>query len=370
MNVLLTDATDIFAGGEDYVLVLARHLVRRGHAVWVSARPGHLLLRKCEECSLPVVPLPYGDMMKVFGVSRLLRHALLERSIAVVHSNANYDRTCAGFASSFTPARHVAGVHSTHSIRRNITHALRNHFATAHFITDAEAGRDVLLRRDHIGPGRVTTVPIGIETDPPEARATWRAATRRSLKIDENTVVVGNVARLVPFKGHRFLLEAAAIIAREARNVLFLIVGDGELEKELKDRTAALGITGCVRFLGFRDDLRQLYPAFDLYCHSSIDLASEMFPIAILRALATGLPVVASNVGGIAAMVEEGISGHLTPAEDPSALARALIATIGDRGTLREFGRSSFALFDRRYRAERMAADVERIYMNVVGEHR
>ena len=367
MNVLLTDATDIFAGGEEYVLVLARHLARRGHAVWVSARPGHMLLRKCAECSLPVVPLPYGDMARVFGVSRLLRRALLERSIAVVHSNANYDRTCAGIATAFTPARHVAGVHSTHSIRRNITHALRNRYGTAHFITDAEAGRDVLLRRDHIAPGRVTTVPIGIDADPPEARAAWRAATRAALGIEDGTLVVGNVARLVPFKGHRFLLEAAAIVARGRPDVLFLIVGDGELEGELKERASALGIAGRVRFLGFRDDLQQLYPAFDVYCHSSIDLASEMFPIAILRALATGLPVVASSVGGIAAMVEEGISGHLTPPEDPAALARALLAAIGDRETLPAMGRASAALFERRYRADRMAADVERIYANVTG---
>jgi len=366
MNVLLTDATDIFAGGEEYVLILARHLVRRGHAVWVSARPGHLLLRKCGECSIPVVPIAYGDMGRVFGISHLLRAALLERSIAVVHSNANYDRTCAAVAASFTPARHVAGVHSTHSIRRNITHALRNRFGTAHFITDADAGRDVLLRRDHIPPDRVTTVPIGIEADPPEARAAWRRKTRSAMQIADGTVVVGNVARLVPFKGHRFLLEAAAVVARESRDVLFLIAGDGELEAELKERAAALGIAGCVRFLGFRDDLPELYPAFDIYCHSSIDLASEMFPIAILRALATGLPVVATNVGGIASMVEEGVSGHLTPPEDPEALAGALLAAIGDKEALPDLGRASAALFDRRYRAERMAADVERIYMNVV----
>ena len=369
MNVLLTDATDIFAGGEDYVLILARHLVQRGHSVWVSARPGHLLLSKCGERSLPVVPLPYGDMAKVFGVSRLLRRALLERSIAIVHSNANYDRTCAGIAAAFTPARHVAGVHSTHSIRRNVTHALRNRYGTAHFITDAEAGREVLLRRDHIRPDRVTTVPIGIEADPAESRAARRANTRHALGIADDTLVVGNVARLVPFKGHRFLLEAAAAVARERRDVLFLIAGDGELEGELKSRAEALGIAGCVRFLGFRDDLGKLYPAFDVYCHSSIDLASEMFPIAILRALATGLPVVASNVGGISAMVEEGVSGRLTPPEDPAALARAILATIADREALEEFGRASASLFERRYRAERMAADVERIYTHVVGEH-
>ena len=365
MNIILTNATDIFAGGEDYVLILARYLARRGHAVWVSARPGHLLLRKAAGASLPVVPLEYGDMSRVFAVSRALRHAILDRGIAIVHSNANYDRTCAAIAAAFTPARHVAGVHSTHSISHNLTHALRNRYGTSHFITDAEAGRDVLLREDRIPPGKVTTVPIGIESDPPEVREAYRARVRSAMGIAPGTVVIGNVARLVPFKGHRFLLEAAALVARAHPNVLFLIAGDGELEQELKARAASLGIGGAVRFLGFRDDLGELYPAFDIYCHSSIDLASEMFPIAILRALAGALPVVSTDVGGIRAMIDEGVSGHLTPAGDPDSLARGLEDLLCDGPKREAFGRASYGLFERKYHAAAMAANVEAVYNQV-----
>jgi len=370
MNVLLTDATDIFAGGEDYVLTLARSLALRGHNIWVSASPGHLLLRKCTEASLPVVPVEYGSMARVFHVSRILRRAMRERSISIVHSNANYDRTCAAIAAAASTARHVAGVHSTHSISHNITHVLRNRFGTSHFITDADAGREVLLREDGIPPGKVTTIPIGIDADPEEVRTPLRAHTRDAMGIDGKTVVVGNVARLVPFKGHRFLLEAAALVARERSDVLFLLVGDGELEAPLKAQAGALGIDRIVRFLGFRDDLRELYPAFDIYCHSSIDLASEMFPIAILRALSCALPVVSTDVGGIAAMIEEGHSGHLTPAEDPSALAHALLGLIADGGRRSAFGRASSALYERRYTAPAMAGNVEKVYRHVLEDPR
>jgi glycosyltransferase involved in cell wall biosynthesis len=289
-----------------------------------------------------------------------------EREITIVHSNANYDRTCAALAASFSRARHVAGVHSTHSIRHNITHALRNRYGTSHFITDAEAGREVLLREDDIPPEKVTTVPIGIESDPAGERDVFRARTRAALGIGESTVVVGNVARLVPFKGHRFLLEAASAVAHGGENVLFLVVGDGELEADLKAQAGSLGLAEAVRFLGFRDDLREVYPAFDIYCHSSIELASEMFPIAILRALACGLPVVSTNVGGIAAMIEEGVSGRLTPPEDPPSLARALIELAEDPGKRTAMGRASFSLFERRYQASAMAENVERVYNKVL----
>jgi len=366
MNVLLTNATDIFAGGEDYVLILGRYLARRGHSVWVSARPGHLLLRKCAEASLPVVPVEYGDMSRVFRISRVLRRAMRDRSIAIVHSNANYDRTCAAIAAAWTPARHIAGIHSSHSISHNITHVIRNRYGISHFITDADAGRDVLLSEDGVPPGKVTTVPIGIESDPDDMRAGFRARIRGAMGIHDRTVVIGNVARLVPFKGHRFLLEAAALVAREETGVLFLIAGDGELEGDLKARAAALGLGDRVRFLGFRDDLREVYPAFDVYCHSSLELASEMFPIAILRALASALPVVSTHVGGIAAMIDQGVSGYLTPAESPPALARALLGLVNDRAKRSAFGRASFALFEQRYQAATMAGNVERVYRHVM----
>ena len=366
MNILLTNATDIFAGGEDYVLILGRYLAARGHRVWVSARPGHLLLRKCEESSLPTVPVAYGDMARVFRVGAELRARVRERNIDIVHSNANYDRTCAAIATAWTRARHIAGVHSTHSIQHNITHFLRNRFGTSHFITDADAGRDVLIREDGIPPGRITTVPIGIEGDDAGASAGLRSATRRSLGIPDDVLVIGNVARLVPFKGHALLLDAAAGVLAAHPRALFLIVGDGELEEELSARASALGIAGSVRFLGFRDDLRALYPAFDIYCHSSLELAAEMFPIAVLRSLAGALPVVCTRVGGIAAMVEEGVSGFLTPPGDADALATGLLRVAGNAGLRGSMGKASLGLFERKYRAETMAESVEHVYLRHV----
>jgi glycosyltransferase involved in cell wall biosynthesis len=91
-----------------------------------------------------------------------------------------------------------------------------------------------------------------------------------------------------------------------------------------------------------------------------------MFPIAILRALASALPVVSTNVGGIAAMIDEGVSGYLTPAEDPPALARALLGLINDPPERSALGRASFALFEQRYQAAAMAGNVERVYHHVM----
>jgi glycosyltransferase involved in cell wall biosynthesis len=365
VKILLTNSTDIYAGGEDYVLTLARYLGRRGHRVAVSALPGHLLLAKCQEAGLLSVPIDYRGMHRVFSVALELRRRVKALDIDVVHSNANYDRTCAAIACAFTRARHIAGVHSTHSIQHNITHRLRNRFGTDHFITDAEAGKEVLVREDHLPSWKITTVPIGIEDPDPEISLRSRAETRRALGASADTLVVGNVARLVPFKGHRVLLDAVAQVTRSFHDVLFPIVGDGELLQELQDQASRLGIVPYVRFLGFRDHLESIYPAFDVYCHSSLDMASEMFPIAILRSLAAGLPVVCTNVGGVAAMVEEGISGYLVRPDDPAALADALGRVLAGAELRVSMGRGSRRLFERGYHAAAMAERVEQVYLSL-----
>jgi glycosyltransferase involved in cell wall biosynthesis len=366
MRILLTNSTTIFAGGEDYVLILAKYLRERGHIVHISAIPGHLLLTKATEAGIPVVPIPYGDMNKVFQVSRMLRGPVRSLGIDIVHSNANYDRTCAAIATAWTPARHVAGIHSTHSIQHNITHLLRNRYGTAHFITDADAGRDVLIAEDHIPAERITTVPIGIEEDPPELRATLRVKTRQRLGAAEDIVVIGNVARLVPFKGHRVLLDAIAIVARDHPRVLFPIIGDGELQDELSAQARSLGIEPHVRFLGFQDHLEEWYPAFDIYTHSSLEMAAEMFPIAILRALAAALPVVCTRVGGIALMLEEGVTGYLTPPDDPPALAAALGRVVRDPALRRSMGEAAGARFKKNFHAAAMAEKVEQVYLRAL----
>ena len=367
MKILLSNSSDIFAGGEDYVLILATYLQQRGHDVWVSALPGHLLLQKCAERQIPTVPVEYRGMSRVFHVASLLRQELRNRSIDIIHSNANYDRTCAAIAAAWSPTRHIASVHSAHSIQHNVTHWLRNRFGTARFIADAEAVKDVLVREDGIAADRVSVVPIGVENHPKEMERTWRIRTRNEWGVGPETLVIGNVARLVPFKGHQYLLEAIARVVKHTTHVLFPIIGDGELTDALNDHAARLGIEPYVKFLGFQDNLHEIYPAFDIYTHSSLELAAEAFPLAILRALATGLPVVCTEVGGIGMMVEDGVSGYLTPPENPGELAEALIKVIDDPHLRGLMGETSFSLFLTRFHASAMAAAVEQVYARAMG---
>jgi glycosyltransferase involved in cell wall biosynthesis len=209
-------------------------------------------------------------------------------------------------------------------------------------------------------------IPLGVENDSQEFQSKARAKTRAEFGVSHETIVIGNVARLVPFKGHTYLLQTVAEVVRTHRNVLFPIIGDGELLDTLKQQVAELGIGEYVRFLGFRDNLNELYPGFDIYCHSSLEMAAEAFPLAILRALATGLPVVCSDVGGIGLMVNDRISGYLTQPGDSHALAQALVRLITDSSLRRSMGRASLDLFLKKFHAAAMAERVERVYTSAL----
>ena len=121
-------------------------------------------------------------------------------------------------------------------------------------------------------------------------------------------------------------------------------------------------LTGCVQLAGAWEG------TVFLFCSATLagELAAEMFPIAILRALATGLPVVCTNVGGIANMVREGTSGFLVSPEDPAALAHALLTLILDGDRRRSMGGASARLFHEHYHATAMAEKIEQVYRTVL----
>ncbi len=362
MKILLTNATEIYAGGEEYVFTLARYLQMRGHEVHVSGFPDHLLLRKCVASAIRTIPIQYGKHTEVLTVGRILRKNIQDLSIDIIHSNSNYDRTCAALGALFTPARHIATVHSANSIQHNLTHWLRNRFGVSHFIAVAEAVRDVLIREDGIDPNIVSYIPNGVEAMPASLQAEARRRARAAWNIAHDTVVVGNVARLVPFKGHKYLLDAIAQVVTVCPNVFFPIFGNGELLIELEQQARTLGIENNIRFFGFVENVNELYPAFDIYCHSSIERAEEAFPLAILHALGTGLPVVSTKVGGIGSMVGHEQSGFLTPPEQPRVFADALVALIRNHKLRHDMGEAGLEVFRTTFHASIMAERVEQVY--------
>lgn len=148
--------------------------------------------------------------------------------------------------------------------------------------------------------------------------------------------LVGAASRLSPEKGISQLVEAAALVRQADPGVGFVVFGDGPLRDELAARARARGLERALVFAGFRGDVMSYLPHLDL---AVIPSFTEGLPVALLEYYAAGVPVVATAVGGIPEVVEDGRSGYLVPPGDPAALARRIGDALRDEAALREMGR-------------------------------
>ncbi len=216
------------------------------------------------------------------------------------------------------------------------------------------------------GPIRARTrvLRYGIEADEVAGQAGNRAAMRAELGIADGEVLVGTVANLRATKGYPDLLAAAREVRTAVPSVRFVAVGRGPMEAELRARHRELGLDDRFRFLGFRKDAVAVMSAFDVFCLPS---RFEGLPVVLMEALALGLPIVATDVGGVAELVDDGKEAVLVPAGEPHRLAAALLAVATDpdrRSTMARLARERGS----RIGAGGAVREIEAVYREIVGQ--
>jgi len=223
--------------------------------------------------------------------------------------------------------------------------------------------RDYLIEQGGLDPAKVRVVANGIDLARIQAHRP-RAAVRRELRITEEVRVVGLVARLDHWgKGHRELFTALAGL-KDRYPLEALIIGGGRREGELRQLAAELGLGPRVNFLGQRRDIPDLLAALDILVLPS---HSEGVSLALLEAMAAGLPVIATAVGGLPEVVTDGVNGLLIPPRDPEALARALDRLLADPDFARRLGEQARAEVEAHYSLERLGREINEIYEELSG---
>jgi glycosyltransferase involved in cell wall biosynthesis len=212
-------------------------------------------------------------------------------------------------------------------------------------------------------PEQFRCVPLGLELEPFLRCGPLRGRLRREHGLGETTPLIGIVARLVPIKGHRVFLQGAQRVAAARPEARFAIIGDGELRGSLEAEARALGLSDRVLFTGFRSDLPEVYADLDVVALSSFN---EGLPVTIIEALAAARPVVATDVGAVSDLVENGRTGWLAVPGDAESLARGILAHLEDPAraqSMAEVGRC------RVYPAlsiDRLATDLAGLYREAV----
>lgn len=227
--------------------------------------------------------------------------------------------------------------------------------------TVSEAVREVSIRKDGLKPGKVITIPNGVELDaiPPSHDTRYARATRGLENASHLIVDVGTVKAI---KGYDVLVRTAALVCREFPKAVFLIVGrimpDSYID-QLRSLIESLGLTRNFRFVGPIDNVFPWLQMCDLFCHLS---RSDGLSNALLEAMACGLPSIVSRVGGNPEVVADGRSGFVVPTEQPEVAADRVLTLLRNPERAWSMGEQGRQIIEANYTAEAMVRRMVRLY--------
>lgn len=358
--LLVIDSLDV-GGAERHVIGLGSALVRRGYRVTLACAAGGALQEAAEAAGMLVCVVARHPVKRRFDVGYMLGLAdvLRRHTVDLVHAHLYASVTAAAAALADTHLPLLVTEHSQADWRsRRARRRSRSAYARAGRIiavSDAIARR--LREEDRVCEDKVIVVPNALV---PPCEAGLQQQDEPSLGTGPR---IGVVARLQPEKGVASFLDAASIILRQVPLARFLVVGDGPERAALQDRAAQLGLDGAVEFLGFRLDAPSLIGKLDVLAIPSFN---EGTPLVALEAMAAGVPVVASAVGGIPEQVRHGQEGLLMPAGDADALAAAVLLLLSDPGLRQRLGAAGRKRVGSLYSLGAMTAATETVYRMVM----
>jgi glycosyltransferase involved in cell wall biosynthesis len=355
-----------FGGGETQVLGLTLELLRMHHQAELFCDPEGALWKRASAVGVVCRPLSVRNSIDLAAGLRL--RAMLSRGrYDVVHFHTARAHALAPYARGSGAVR-VVTRRMDYRPNRWLGGYLYNQavdgvIAISEGVADALAGGGAAR-------ARVRVVPSGIDCGqfvPPDVRT--REGARARLVVHAEEIVVGAVGALVARKGHRALLDAMALVrqrqdhaadpAARSGRIRCMIAGEGPLQAELANQARELGLQSGVQFLGQLAEPRELLWASDMFVMPSF---KEGLGVAALEAMACGLPIIVSAVGGLREVVEGGVSGILVPPANSEQLATAIVALAGSPDGRAAMGAAGRARVVERFSMQAMARKTAEVY--------
>jgi glycosyltransferase involved in cell wall biosynthesis len=314
------------------------------------------------EKGLPMLSLPVRNHFDVLAGLRL-RRLVRARQYDIVHFHT-------ARAHALSPWLH--GLKTKRVVTRRMDYPLRKGWTTRqlyHHSVDMIVAISQGVRKALLDGGlrkeRIRLIPSGIDTAYFASQLVAREQLRKDYDIAPDLPVALSVGALVERKGHSILLTAARQLKTQGYEVRYLICGEGKLRSELEAQTRTAGLTQEVRFIGFRSDVAELLAAADYFIHVPLH---EGLGVAVLEALAAGLPTVASKVGGIPELIEDEKTGLLVPPHDATALATALVSLLRNKQFAKQLGRTGQTFVRSYFDISVMARANETLYLELLAD--
>jgi len=355
MRILHTEASCGWGGQEIRILDEAKGMSSRGHEIAIVAPGESRLYEAALERGLRAEALPIArkDLTGLLAMRRRLK----DHPVDVVNSHSSTDSWLAALACA-TLARAPALVRTRHisaAIPNNLPTRWLYRRATAHVVTTGEALREQLIRDNGLSPGCVTSIPTGIDTE--RFVPGGRDAARRLTGLPAGRPLVGIVATLRSWKGHRYLIEAVHGLPQE---VGLVIVGDGPQRRNIETRIRELGMGERVSLAGNQRDVLPWLQSLDVFALPSY--ANEGVPQALLQAMLCGLACVTTAAGSIGEIARDGATAIVVKPESAADLKRGLEKALGDEKLRVRLGRAARAHCAENFGARTMLDRMERVF--------
>lgn len=368
MRLLGVEHKTVWGGGQVMLVNVLSEWQRAGVPVvpTLVCPPDAALVGRARALNVPCVTMPLGAIEKTrsvpwnlarrVGPTRQLLQTIRQTGAEIILANSAFSFLASVFAAKLARVPIVWWEHNTTLpgdglLRRMLAWADR-------IVVVSQEIQKQFLGLEPSAASKLSVIHNGIDAQKFFPSDKERMQIRRELGWDESMHVVGTVGRLSPEKGMNYFVAAANEIAQTRPAVRFVIVGDGPERAALQ----AIANPDAIRFVGVREDVTAWLNAMDVFALTSV---ADAFPLVVIEAMACGLPVVASKVGGLPEIVLDGETGLLTPPRDVSALARAMAALMGDESRGRALGAAGRDRVEKHFMlaqtARKMRAALERV---------
>src|SRR5687767_3367468 len=354
------DTQRAWRGGQRQVLLTVIGLRERGHRTVLVAHPdGELAARAAEGHDLiRLAPRAEVDLHAGWKLSRIIKDLRPD----IVHAHDPHAVAVAALALSFLTSVHcprlIASRLVAFHLKTNAFSRWKYHQVEC-FVAASNAIRDMLIG-DGVDPNRIATVYEGIDLH--RVQVEPAANIHAEFWLPTHAPIVGAVGALTQEKGHKYLIDAAALVVRDVPDVRFVILGEGDLRQALERHIKELHLDKHVVLPGFRADILSFIQSFDLFVMSSL---FEGLGTSLLDAMALSKAIVASDTGGIPEAVAHGETGLLVPPRDARELATAIVRLLKDPARREKMGRAGLERVKRLFSAEQMVEKTLGVYENL-----
>ena len=366
MRILLLTTHLNLGGIGVYVLSLAKGLLQKGHQVFVASSGGDLvaLLDSFGVNHLAVDIKTKSEISpKVILARKQIARIIKGKNIDIIHAHTRVTQVLAQLVSKKTGVPYVTTCHGFFKRRifRRIFPCWGNRS-----IAISEAVREHLVNDFGVRKENIAVVHNGVEIEkfsPDKFSQAQKNELRRNYGLKSARPVIGTVARLSSVKGQRYLILAMKRILKDNPAAQLLLVGDGPEKDRLVQQVEELGIEDKVFFIPPTLDISAPLSIMEVFVFPSL---LEGLGLAIIEAQAMGLPVVATDVGGIYTLVKDGVNGFLVHPKEPDALAEAILKLLRDKKLAERFGAQARIQAGRQFSLKQMVEGIERVYREIL----